>query len=161
MTHRFSSRLAGTPTSRTSWRSSAQSSYASLVGGCSPLCRPIASDSGGRVGTTMSAKYINSCTNFVVHRPSASNIRPDHIIFGIRSASSSSPPSSVHAYYVSANHSKRHHPQRQQPQPQSRGKYLDMKECNSIEEVCDMAYPRLHELNPRNLSSIWTRFLKS
>ena len=32
-----------------------------------------------------------------------------------------------------------------------------MKECNSIEEVCDMAYPRLHELNPRNLSSIWTK----
>ena len=32
-----------------------------------------------------------------------------------------------------------------------------MKECNSIEELCDMAYPRLRELNPRNLSSFWTK----
>lgn len=63
--------------------------------------------------------------------------------------------SSAHAYSNNKSKHQQTHYQRKQQQP--RGKYLDMKECNSIEELCEMAYPRLRELNPRNLSSFWTK----
>ena len=117
------------------------------------MCRSYSEKNGGSgrvVGTYTSTAYQKTCNNFIVHHPSALyNIRPNNII-GIRLSSS--------ANSYSNNKPKRHHHhQQQQQQQKQRGKYLDLRECNSIEEVCDMAYQRLQELNPRNLSSFWTK----
>ena len=35
--------------------------------------------------------------------------------------------------------------------------FLDVKSCQTMEELADMTYKRLGELSPRNLSSFWSR----
>ncbi len=145
MSHRLPIRLACIPTPHIIF--SRRSSTLSFIisGGSSIICRSFSKTTGGSVvGRPTLANYQRNCDPPLEWNDQST-------ILGIRSSSSSS----AHAYSNNKSKQKQTHYQQQPQQP--RGKYLDMKECNSIEELCDMTYPRLRELNPRNLSSFWTK----